>query len=264
MNADGHTTIFPIAEDSFAQRLTAGPDNAIWFTDPANGRIGRLAYDGQLAYVKLPNSQSGPSGIAAGSDGMIYFAEHAASRIGRMSTKGVLTEFTLRPGSGPAGVASTSSAVYFTEDKANKIGRIDKSGKITEFTLPTLGAVPGSIAAAPDGSVYFNEMAARKVGRLSPDGQITEFALPAGPGAPLGIAVSTDSNVWVTIPRENAVYRMTGGRASGEFKTSRDGPPAFIGAASGGDVYFTELDNHVTRVTSSGEVTEFNVAPPRD
>jgi len=119
MTPAGEVMRFPIAPDGIAERLTGGPDGALWFTDPKGNRIGRIAVDGKIKYVTLPTPECGPTGITTGADGMIYFTEHAASRIGRMTTDGSLTEFTLRPKAGPAEIVTGhDGAVYFIEDEA--------------------------------------------------------------------------------------------------------------------------------------------------
>ena len=259
MTPNGEVTRFPIAPDGIAERLTAGPDGAMWFTDPKGNRIGRIALDGKIKYVALPTAACGPTGITFGADGFIYFSEHAANRIGRMTTDGVLTEFTLRAQSGPAEITTgPDGAVYFIEDVGDRIGRIAKDGSIREFQIPTASSIPSAIAAGPNASIYFAELGAEKIGKLSiGDGSIEEYPIMPH-GRPLGLAAGADGYLWVTIPDQHLIDRMT---PSGYFGAYGGGQlkPSFITAASDGFLYFSEPNARIGRINGNGDIVEFEV-----
>jgi virginiamycin B lyase len=55
---------------------------------------------GGIAEYVLPNSGSGPTGVAPAPDGNIWFAEYAADKIGRVNLNSVpidITEFAVGP-----------------------------------------------------------------------------------------------------------------------------------------------------------------------
>ena len=75
------------APDNGPNRIAAGPDGNLWFTESANpGRIGRITPTGtidEFAAGLTPNSA--PVGIAAGPDANLWFTENAnPGRIGKI------------------------------------------------------------------------------------------------------------------------------------------------------------------------------------
>jgi virginiamycin B lyase len=80
--------------------ITAGPDGAMWFTEPDANRIGRITPAGQVR--EFPTGKnSGPLAITAGPDGNVWFTEYGncfegcvgGDRIGRATPQGVITVF---------------------------------------------------------------------------------------------------------------------------------------------------------------------------
>src|SRR5262245_56744452 len=55
------------------QGITAGPDGALWYTDPGSNKIGRISIAGAVTEYTLPAAGSDPRGIAAGPDGALWF-----------------------------------------------------------------------------------------------------------------------------------------------------------------------------------------------
>jgi virginiamycin B lyase len=124
----GERRDFPIA-DSWADDIVAGPDGAIWFTDGALNRIGRLEINGTLSKTFDLPVDSGPRRIITGPDG----------------------------------------ALWFTEAFADKIGRITLKGDITHYPTPSQGGLPWAITVGPDHNLWFTERSSGNVGRLIPD-----------------------------------------------------------------------------------------------
>lgn len=54
---------------SLPQGIVNGPDNALWFTEQAGNKIGRITADGTITEYPLPTANSGPRGIALGGAG---------------------------------------------------------------------------------------------------------------------------------------------------------------------------------------------------
>jgi virginiamycin B lyase len=57
------------------QWITAGRDNAMWFTAWQSRSIGRISLDGAVWSYPVPGSGSNPIGITVGPDGKIWFSE---------------------------------------------------------------------------------------------------------------------------------------------------------------------------------------------
>jgi streptogramin lyase len=55
--------------------ITAGPDGALWFTQFAANKIGRITTAGVVREFPLPTLNSHPTGITSGSDGALWFIE---------------------------------------------------------------------------------------------------------------------------------------------------------------------------------------------
>src|SRR5689334_18296244 len=52
--------------------ISAGPDGALWFTEEAGNRIGRITTSGSISEYAVPTRGSEPVGITAGPDGAIW------------------------------------------------------------------------------------------------------------------------------------------------------------------------------------------------
>jgi streptogramin lyase len=267
----GNLTEFTIPTNaSGPDRITAGPDGNLWFTERniwAN-RIGRITPAGTITEFTIPTSACMPGGITAGPDGNLWFTESyfKSNKIGRITPSGTVTEFTIPTNaSGPDGItAGPDGNLWFTEDGGNQIGRITPSGTITEFALPTPSRNPGGIAAGPDGNLWFTEESGNQIGRITPSGTITEFAIPTPKSGLLEITAGPDGNLWFTEFWENKIGRITPAGAITEFAIPTSvSHPYGITAGPDGDLWFTEFQgNQIGRITPIGTITEFRMNTP--
>ena len=69
---------------SFPYGIAAGPDGAVWFTEPQGNRVGRVTNAGVIAEYSFPTAMSFPVGIATGPDGGIWFAEFSVDKIAEL------------------------------------------------------------------------------------------------------------------------------------------------------------------------------------
>jgi streptogramin lyase len=208
--------------------MAAGPDGAVWFTDRAGNRIGRITPDGTVRYFRRGlTPKAGPAGIAAGPDGNMWFAEANANQIGKITPDGTITEYS-------AGISSDAQPVkiaagpdgnmWFTEVEGNRIGKITLDGKVTEYDLPrnpedyptdpdtpeeAKGPKPAGIAAGPDGNIWFTEIGGDRIGRITPDGDITEYPLGENLKVPANIAAGPDGALWFTKLGSGRIGRIT-------------------------------------------------------
>jgi hypothetical protein len=105
----------------------AGPDGAMWFTDPQDNLIGRMTASGGLTTYPIPTADSGANIIVVGGDG----------------------------------------ALWFTETNASKVGRITTEGQIAEYALPTAASIPGQIVGSSSPGCGNNELWLSEGGKVA-------------------------------------------------------------------------------------------------
>ena len=75
--------------------IAAGPDGALWFTEPGSNKIGRVTTTGSLTQYAIPSSLSLAASITAGPDRRVWFTEPGINKIGRVTTSGVFTQYAI-------------------------------------------------------------------------------------------------------------------------------------------------------------------------
>ncbi|MEQ1885239.1 MAG: hypothetical protein ABL967_09275 [Bryobacteraceae bacterium] len=247
---------------STPSRVVPGPDGAMWFTEFAGNRIGRITTSGVITEFNVPTASSTPTGIAAGPDGAMWFTEQTGNKIGRLTTAGAFTEVPLPiAASTPLQIiAGPDGAMWFTEQSGNKIGRISMNGTITEFAIPTVGGTPNGLTLGIDGNLWFTEQTASKVGRLTLAGVFTEFPLN-GSVNPITIVAGPDGNLWFVERGPGKIGRITTSGTITEFTILT--PSVQLGAITNGpDGALWIADgpgNKILRMTTTGVVTEYAV-----
>ena len=146
---DGKVQEYPVpTPDAQPTDIAVGADGALWFTERAAGKIGRITTAGAIEEFVIPRpsdaswitQSSWPTAIARGPDG----------------------------------------AVWFVENHANRIGRIDTVGRLAHWPIPLADSNPGGIALGPDGRLYFSETSGNRIGVVATDGAAA--AVLPGPG----------------------------------------------------------------------------------
>lgn len=184
--------------------IALGPDGAIWFTEPAEARIGRITMSGHITEYAIPSAGSFPMLITSGPDGALWFTEDGRmfgeggrDQIGRITTSGQITEYPLPTEfASPIGIAAgPDGAMWFTEFLGHKIGRITTSGMVTEYQVHDDSGL-WKIAAGPDGALWFTDLDGQWIGRITTQGKITEYRLPPGMNG-----ATADAGVTITAGR---------------------------------------------------------------
>ena len=245
--------------------ITSGPDGALWFTEYAAGRIGRITTGGVFTEYKLPAPSSGPFGIVSGPDGALWFAMAAASKIGRIATNGDIKDFAVVTGtrSVEAIAAGPDGALWYTSGK--KLSRISTLGVIKDFEVGTaIDVVTGTtgFGIGPDGALWYPELALNTIGRAVVAPAISESLVSnrATPDNPLGIARGPDGAMWFTDSGSNRIGRITPGGATNEYTVpSSNVQPYSITRGPDDAMWFTEfVGNKIGRINSStGVITEY-------
>ena len=201
-------------------QIVSGPDGALWFTEAAGNKIGRITTDGTITNeYPVPTVASGLDDIAIGPDGNPWFAESAGNRIGSIDPSGTITESApLAPGSQPISVvAGPDGSAWFTEHGTGKVGRLASDGTLTEYSTGITGR-PLVITTGPDGNLWFTESPGNKIGRLDPTVGVTqEFTVPTVQSAPWEIASGPDGALWFTERVAGKIGRITTDGAISEY-----------------------------------------------
>ena len=273
--SDATFTEFPLpTPNSLPRSITSGPDGALWFTEGAANKIGRITTAGVLTEFAV---QGNPSGITSGPDGALWFTEPNAGKIGRISVAGAITEYPLAANSRPSQITrGADGALWFTDQDRNTIGRITTAGVFSEFAIPTAGSGLWGITSGPDGNVWFAEQTGNPttqgsrgaVGRITPEGAIAEFRSSIPEATPVAIVAGPDGNLWFTEFNAHRIGRITpeglvteSERLPGEIRG-----PVTITVGPDGALWFVDdliAYGKVSRITTSWNLSEF-VIPSAD
>lgn len=211
-------TTFDLPPGVTPSQIAAGPDAALWFTQPEANKIGRISLSGAVSEFTLPSPVSQPLGITAGRDGNLWFTQAFAAQIGRISPAGVIREFPIPSGSLPSGIAlGPDEALWFTLPENDRIGRIDPaSGAVKEFPLPFNGGRPTHITAGADQAMWFTLEGTNQIGRIGVAGAasatflpVNVIQVPSRNAGLSGITLAQDGTIWFTQSNTDRIGRVT-------------------------------------------------------
>lgn len=208
-----------LTADSHPTHITAGPENALWFTE-SSGVIGKMPAGTPPAVPDESRTTKGtPNAIAVGPDGNLWFTEYIQSAIGRMTPSGTAKYFPLPKGfENPEGItAGPDGALWYTTLNPSAVVRIATDGTQQTFPLPKK-ETPDEITLGPDNALWFS--AAARIGRMTTAGAFESFPVPSGEGF-VDLTAGPDGNVWFTEANAGRIGRIT------------TPPNASTGAASG-------------------------------
>lgn len=245
--------------DPVPDGITAGPDGALWFTDPGNDVVGRITIKGVYT-LQQPAGVEVSDGITTAPDNALYFtAAQSNAQIGKITTDGTVTLFDDPGGSYPQGITvGLDGALWFAESNGT-VGRMDTSGTVKHFTVAASNAELEGIVTGPDGNLWVTEYIeggtrfANKVIRLTTSGKYKAFTVGSGPQF---ICVGPDNALWFSESGAGAIGRIT---TSGKYERFSVGLSYSIpnGIAVGSDraLWFADSGVHaIGRMTIKGKV----------
>jgi streptogramin lyase len=219
-----------------AKSIAPGPSNTLWFTEPSNGRVGRISAAGTTTgkideFLLAGNSTYGtpinqPQQIVAGPDGQMWF------------TQTIFSRSLARPVGG-------------------KIDSVDAAGNIqVRVTLPTgstkaTTAVPDPIVLGPGGTVWFADIRLARVEKVTTGGDLS-IVTSLSAGSPAAMAFGPEGNLWLTAnysaPSGSLLYRI--GQQGQVLRTTSVPPDSTtngnsvgaIAAGPDGNMWFTSYD----------------------
>jgi streptogramin lyase len=177
----GVITEYPTPNAPFS--ITAGPDGALWFTEPAAHQIGRITTSGAITEYGIPCCDQ-PLFITAGPDRALWFTE-TGFKIGRITTTGGVTEYFLPAANGHERniTAGPDAALWFLDPCPpgnDQIGRITTAGVFTEYPRsPSCRNSIDSLVAGPDGALWYVVGYPVSIGRITTAGVVTEYPIPS-------------------------------------------------------------------------------------
>lgn len=243
------------------ERIAAGPDGNLWFTEYGTGSVGRITTAGGVTEYTTGRT-FGAFAITAGPDGNLWFANADYGDVGTITPAGELTEHVLAGGEIADIAAGPDGNLWFTRPVAGQIATITPAGEVTVVaTFADFRASAYSIAAGPDGNMWFTMPSANRVGKVTTAGAVTEYATGISAGAvPYSIALGPDGNLWFTESSGNRIGKITTAGVVTEHAAgiSAGSSPHEIAAGPDGNMWFTErTGNRIGRITPAGVVTEF-------
>ena len=135
--------------------IAATHDGAVWFTEILADKLGRIAADGPIEELPLPEGSKPHAVIAAQSDG-VWVSLWGANAIAHVSGDGEFAQIDLPPGSEPHGLALGPDGNLWVALESGAVRRIDgcsssrRSARAPRRTAPVPRTPP---AAAVDGAI---------------------------------------------------------------------------------------------------------------
>ena len=265
-------------------RITAGPDGKLWFTEGA-GRIGRMTRGGSFTEFDTPATAAGrdsnPLDITVGPDKHLWYTDFYG-RIGRVSLDGSIKEFQLGSPQNQIflfGITTgPDGALWFVVNCCGPtngmIGRITTSGDVSYYPVaPATGPAVGITSYAGQlwyGATNLPERDKTFIQRMDTSGHVTaNFPIPTPYADPSRLVEGRDGNLYFTEqgavganghrqpthPEPGKIGRTDAAGHIVEFTVPNQNPPTFVdnpaGIAAGldGNIWFTEYsyladDNH--------------------
>ena len=183
-------------------------------------------------------------------------AAAALALAGRAGAQTIM-EFSLAPGSSPAGItAGPDGNVWFVEEHGDRVGRLAPSGALAEFPLRNARSFARAITAGPDGALWFTELTGR-IGRVTTSGSVSELDIPIRPAEPIEIVTGSDGNLWFT-DYYDRIGRLTPSGTLTYFTLSPGVGPRGIAAGPDGAIWFALTNvGRIGRLTPAGTLTQF-------
>lgn len=167
VTANGTITLLPPV--GTPDRLTAGPDGAVWFTSGTS--LGRITENGTSSTFALP------SGITAGlitqgaGGNMWYLGGDSSGNnvVGSMSTQGVAGPVYPTPVSGGlyGFTIGADGNLWYNDAYGGHVDQVTPQGVFTQFSAPNPSGNAKSIAAGPDGNIWLGEYFGFNVAQVS-------------------------------------------------------------------------------------------------
>ena len=272
--------------------IVAGPDGALWFTELASHKLGRITTTGQVSEIAVPSDSSvedtGPDEITAGPDA-IWFADEVNTRVWRVPVgaggAGAPEMYKDSPLGDPTAplesLSVVGSSVYATTRYGDELLRFTTGVPGSWASVPVTCEGPSPTLADGSGGLWFG--CAGQLGgpnqmlrRIASDGAIS--SLPIDPArADVGsMAYDASGRLWWTAwwnggawssvsPHDSALgYLDAAGAHTVLLKD--DAGPSNITLGGDGHLWFTTVDRstmHTFLIRIDGEAVaaSYDIGP---
>jgi virginiamycin B lyase len=254
--------------DTFADAtpagIVAGPDGALWFTDPGNDVIGRITTGGTYTLEQVTDTEVDP-GITVGPGNDLWFTQGIGQGgIGRITTSGKVTLYADPGGEYTQDITTATDGTLWFSETNGTVGHRSKNGTIEHFTVAAQNAALEGIVEGPDKNLWVTESGlgshyANHVYRLTTSGKVTKFTVGEGP---LSICVGPDGALWFTEEFASAIGRLTTAGKFTEYILPSPHTDAYaIATGPDGALWFTGATDtgYIGRLTTSGKFAFYNV-----
>jgi virginiamycin B lyase len=194
---------YDLPEGAGPHDVIVDDDGIVWFAENVLGWIGRLAPDGTMTQVAMPDpAATDPHTLIDDGKGHIWFTVQGANFVGRLTkaTRTVDLMTVPSPGARPYGITlDAEGRPWIALFGTNKLATVDPENlAITEIELPRTGARPRRIAATPDGRLWYGDYEGGFLGRYDPlTKSFKEWPVPGGKDAkPYGLAADAKGRLW--------------------------------------------------------------------
>ncbi len=284
----GDLAEFPFESEHQANALALGSDGSLWFSLEDTGQLDRMTPQGVLGTeIVLPVGEG--KDVALGNDivdimpdpnGDIWFLNNGRNSeirplIGYATPSGQTHESPIAsayftPNSLAIGL---DGSLWYTAEY--DIGHITLLGEITELPLSpeetTLeeyeqGTLPEGLTPGPEGNIWFigraeNFIGPYYIGFITPEEHIEQWMVPTQFGDPGPITFDAEGNA--LFMESHGVAHVNRSGVFTEFATAAlDSSSGRLVLGSDGDMWFTESDDALGRISPSGEVTSFGPVLP--
>ncbi len=181
--------------------VALGPNNAVWFSDVTNRKVGYMPEVGGVTELPLINASANLGAIAADGDGSIWVSDtRAAPGVDRVALNGTVERFTV--GLETAAIVQMATGadghVWFGDQNNSAIGRILPSGAVQSSPANVDAAANRSLTPGPDGDLWTVTVGG-KIGRYGIGAQPALLRKPtvAGPALEQTFMQCTDDQ-WAT------------------------------------------------------------------
>lgn len=279
--AQATITDYPVpTPDAGLEKIVAGKDGNLWFTEEQGAKVGRITPNGQIDEWPVPvDSEFGPTEITVGQNGLIWFLTSAGGVVGIIdpsSAPGPVTATQAFPGflRGDRIAAAPDGTIWISDSVGEGIHRVVSTPGGYQFQADSDEApdcsFDGVIAPGPDGRMWcaFQGDALKQIDVASqatvnhpvPSG-FSIASLTSGPDGALWYGRYLTAS-WFTSASSGAIGRMTPDGGVTEWKLDSKYAPDSLVPGPDGAVWFATVgrdsDRGIGRITPGGQVTVGN------
>ena len=240
---------------------------AVWFTELAGNRIGRLdVTTGGIQQYTIPTANRGPTGIALDGDGIIWFAQRQGNNLGRFDPATQLfSEYAVPMPDAQledvavqrSGAICTEGCIWVTGPKVNQVFlfqiKTEEMSNLPTISMLGEGIEPWNITVDSTNTVWITTRVGNLIGKFLGETQVdwVWYHTPSADSKPTGIASRTVDGkvqVWFTENEKSRAVQMRDVNANFATKViygrhplpSASSRPAGLAVDSQGTVWITD------------------------